>query len=135
VAPASAFNPRPSPEGLFYFHPVHFLLDTTSKKSYICTVTVRQQQAEDMTMPAAFEIGKTYVFRSVCDHGCIWHYQAVARTGKTVDFRDAADGRIHRLRVSGKLSQGAGEEIVFPFGRASMSPTLRASNTALKLCK
>jgi hypothetical protein len=65
-----------------------------------------------------FETGKTYYTRSIGDSNCIIRVTVASRTAKTIK---TAEGKI--LRVS----DDAGEEIVRPWGRYSMSPTIRAS--------
>ena len=75
-------------------------------------------------MTRTFEIGKTYTARSACDHDCIFSYEVVARTAKTVTLRDKF-GEIRRrgIRVS------FDSEICFPQGSFSMAPVLSAERS------
>lgn len=67
-----------------------------------------------------FEIGKDYSMRSICDHNCVWTFTVVARTAKTVTI--TGDGTTKKCRIS-EWDNG---ETVYPFGKYSMCPILRA---------
>lgn len=69
----------------------------------------------------AFEVGKTYSCRSICDYDCVWSYTVANRTASTIT---TACGKT--LRIIKKLSQHFGVEMVRPNGDYSMAPTLRA---------
>jgi hypothetical protein len=69
----------------------------------------------------AFEVGRTYSCRSICDYDCVWTYTIVARTAKTIT---TACGKT--FRIISKLSEATGVEKVFPQGRFSMCPVLSA---------
>lgn len=73
-----------------------------------------------------FEVGKEYSMRSACDHNCVWRFEVVGRTEQTVTLRgvNCNDGGVKRINK--KVSEWAGRETVFPFGRYSMAPCLRA---------
>lgn len=68
-----------------------------------------------------FEIGKKYSMRSPCDHNCVWTYEVVARTEKTITITDGTE--VKRCKIS-KYSDSA--EAVLPLGKYSMCPVLRA---------
>jgi hypothetical protein len=68
-----------------------------------------------------FEVGKTYSCRSICDYDCIFSFEVIARTEKTVTIKSA--GRTVRRKV--RLSDGV--ECIDPHGRYSMSPVLFAA--------
>lgn len=70
-----------------------------------------------------FEIGKHYYMRSSCDHECIWKYEVVARTAKQVTLKEASGNEI-KCRINDKIDPW--NEVVFPLGRYSMAPFLRA---------
>lgn len=70
-----------------------------------------------------FEAGKTYMMRSPCDHECVWTFTVLKRTAQTVTLEDDF-GKIRKCRVT---NFGTIEESVFPLGRYSMAPVLRAS--------
>jgi hypothetical protein len=67
----------------------------------------------------AFQVGKTYATRSICDHDCIIRVQVVGRTAKTIK---TATG--NTLRVS----EYNGIEQVKPWGSYSMAPIVDASD-------
>ena len=75
-----------------------------------------------------FEIGKTYKMRSACDHNCVWTYTVIARTAQTVTFTDGKE--TIKCKINKQLSEYDGAETVFPLGRYSMAPTMRARNAA-----
>ena len=68
-----------------------------------------------------FETGKTYNGRSVCDHNAVFSLTVAKRTASTVT---TTKGK----RLGVKVLDG--EEIVFPMGRYSMAPVIRASRAA-----
>ena len=68
-------------------------------------------------MITAFQVGKTYYARSICDHDCIFRLTVAARTAKTITTRDG-----NRLGV--KVWQGV--EQVKPFGSYSMAVVIGA---------
>jgi hypothetical protein len=73
-------------------------------------------------MSNQFKAGNTYSMRSVCDHNCIWTYEVVRRTAKSVWLKDSK-GDVKRCVVS--VYDGA--EHVMPKGRYSMAPILVAA--------
>lgn len=72
-----------------------------------------------------FEVGKTYTCRSACNHECIYTYTVVARTPKTITVREE-DGSTKRLKIIKGLSEYNGAESVYPEGKYSMCPIIRA---------
>lgn len=71
-----------------------------------------------------FEIGKTYSMRSACDHNCIWTYTVIDRTAKTITITDGDD--VKKCRISDKISNYNNAETIYPLGRYSLAPSLRA---------
>lgn len=67
-----------------------------------------------------FEIGKTYSTRSICDHNCIISVTIAKRTAKTIT---TTEGKIFRPGVYNNA------ECIQPWGRASMSPSIDATDT------
>ena len=65
-----------------------------------------------------FKANTTYQTRSICDHECIFSLTVAKRTAKTII---TTEGK--RLRIS----EYEGVEQVFPYGRYSMAPVIRAS--------
>ena len=72
-----------------------------------------------------FEIGKTYSMNSACDHECVWSYKVTARTAQMITLVDDF-GKVIKCRINKQLSEGSNRESVFPLGRYSMAPILRA---------
>lgn len=71
-----------------------------------------------------FQINGIYKMRSPGDHNCIWSYIVKARTDSTVTLWDGK--KETRCRINKKLSEMDGAEVLFPLGRYSMAPVLRA---------
>lgn len=72
-----------------------------------------------------FEVGSTYWTRSVCDHDCVWQFEVLARTAKTITVKPAGSSKVQKFRISNKIIDS---EVVYPFGHFSMAPVLRSSN-------
>ena len=64
-----------------------------------------------------FESGKTYYATSICDSNCRWEFTVTKRTDKSIWINDK------RFSVNDLSS----DEFIFPLGRYSMAPMLRAS--------
>ena len=71
-----------------------------------------------------FEIGKTYSMRSVCDHDCVWTYTVTDRTAQTITITDGTTTK--KCRISKAISEYDGRECIYPLGKYSMCPILRA---------
>lgn len=71
-----------------------------------------------------FEINNEYSMRSACDHNCVWTYKVIERTAATITITDGKE--IKKCRINKKVSEWAEAESVFPLGRYSMAPVLRA---------
>lgn len=75
----------------------------------------------------AFEVGKTYSTRSICDHNCIIRVTIVRRTEKTVTANVAGDkSKTFRPYISAHYNA----EVIRPWGSYSMCPILTATDTA-----
>ena len=72
----------------------------------------------------AFQIGGKYRARATCDHDCIFEFKILRRTKKMIWLYDY----LGRREVRRKINLRQGVESVYPFGRYSMCPILRASN-------
>lgn len=68
----------------------------------------------------AFEAGKTYQTRSVCDHDCIISVTIDKRTSKTVTAKVRGEVKTFRVAVYD------GAEFIKPWGSYSMAPIVRA---------
>ena len=71
-----------------------------------------------------FEVGKWYSMSSPCDHECIWSYQVISRTEKTIILSDGKEEK--RCRISRHSSEFFKAEAVYPLGSYSMCPILVA---------
>ena len=71
-----------------------------------------------------FKIGKTYTMRSACDHNCVWSFEVIRRTAKSVWL--VVDGKESRFNI--KI--WGDEETVKPLGNYSMCPILGAQKEA-----
>lgn len=71
-----------------------------------------------------FEIGKEYSMKSICDHECVWTFKVTARTEKTITVTNGKE--VKKLTINKKVSEYNNTESVYPFGRYSMCPILRA---------
>ena len=67
---------------------------------------------------AKFEIGKTYMTRSPCDHDCIITLTVAKRTAKSITTTEG-----QRFMICTRYSA---DEKVFPWGKYSMCPSLSA---------
>lgn len=72
-----------------------------------------------------FEVGKEYKMTSACDHNCVWTYKVVARTACTITLEDEK-GKTKKCRINKTISEMDNREAVYPLGRYSMAPILRA---------
>jgi hypothetical protein len=81
----------------------------------------KQQGGNEMKK---FEIGKEYSCRSICDHECVWTYTVIARTAQTITITDGKEAK--KLRIIKNLSEINDTESVYPSGKYSMCPILRA---------
>lgn len=79
-----------------------------------------------MTPPRTFQVGHTYIARSVGDWDCVWRFTVVRRTAKFVTLRDADTH--DEMRVGVRVDDDG--EWTFPFGTYSMAPILRARREA-----
>lgn len=72
-----------------------------------------------------FIVGKTYYCRSICDHECIFTYEIVKRTEKTVWIKSHGKDVTSR-----RVKQHEGNEMIFPEGQYSMCPVLHSDREA-----
>ena len=68
-----------------------------------------------------FKPGNTYTGRSICDHNCIFSAKVLKRTLKTVTVITQNEEKRCKVHLD-----ESGEEYIFPFGRYSMAPIIRA---------
>ena len=72
---------------------------------------------------AAFQVGRTYSTRSVCDHECIFSITVESRTACFITTAAAKHQPSKRLKVN----EWDGAETVAPMGQYSMCPIINAS--------
>ena len=73
-----------------------------------------------------FEAGKTYFMRAIGDHECVWKYTVTKRTASTVTLDNGKETILSKINK--KVNEWNNTESVFPLGRYSMAPILRAEN-------
>jgi hypothetical protein len=69
-----------------------------------------------------FQVGKSYFTRSIGDHDCVFQFQVLSRTAKTIKINDLHGNGLKTLRIS--LWEGV--EQVKPLGSYSMAPIISA---------
>lgn len=80
-------------------------------------------------MSMKFETGKTYCCHSLGDWDCVWKFTVTARTAKTVTIT-LTDGYSKGKAKRTKVYEASDGEYIYPLGRYSMQPILRAINEA-----
>lgn len=68
----------------------------------------------------AFQVGRTYFCRSLCDHDCKFVYAVVKRTEKMITIKSGPRIVSRKVRVRDDVEE------IDPQGRYSMSPVLKA---------
>ena len=76
-----------------------------------------------------FKTNEIYKCRSICDYNCVWTYKVVKRTAATITIKDMDSKDIKTCRISKKLSEYFGSEMVHPMGNYSMAPSLWADRS------
>jgi hypothetical protein len=76
-----------------------------------------------------FELGKKYTCKSVGDHNCTFCFEVESRTEKMVTVRKIENWTGSRAILSNKVKVfvDGEEEYIYPMGRYSMAPVLRAT--------
>jgi hypothetical protein len=69
-----------------------------------------------------FEVGKTYSCRSACDYECVWNYEVVKRTDKSIMIKRLGQS----VTSSRRITNWDNKECIWPMGKGSMQPILRA---------
>jgi hypothetical protein len=72
-----------------------------------------------------FEVGKTYKCHSIGNWDCVWSYTVTARTAQMVTLLSDM-GEVKKCRIIKGLSEINNTESVYPLGKYSMCPILRA---------
>lgn len=76
-----------------------------------------------------FETGKTYKTTLATSHDTTLYFTVVKRTAQTVTLRgtvEAGEDGVRTYRISKKLSEHIGAEVIKPWGDYSMAPILKA---------
>ncbi|MGO9683594.1 MAG: hypothetical protein ACLPTZ_13580 [Beijerinckiaceae bacterium] len=81
------------------------------------------------TSNGKFQVDRSYATRSICNYDCIYSFEILARTEKTVTV--AVDGKT----VSRRVSTYVGTEQFKPFGSYSMAAVISATDRAMKLAE
>lgn len=71
-----------------------------------------------------FEIGKQYTHGWIGDSELFTTWTVIARTAATITIQDGDE--IRKCRINKEYSEMNNRETVFPYGKYSMCPTLRA---------
>lgn len=77
-------------------------------------------------MTKQFETGKTYYTRSICDYECVFSFEILGRSAKTVTVNVNGKTVKRRLRVYEDV------EMFQPFGSYSMAAVISANKEALQ---
>lgn len=77
---------------------------------------------EDNSIEIKFVVGKVYSTRSSCNHDCIYSYEILRRTDKSVWIKSEVGRGVIRRSVKVR----AGVEYIYPEGRYSMAPVINA---------
>lgn len=72
-----------------------------------------------------FEVGKTYTHGWIGNADMHTTWKVLRRTAKTITITDGRETKT--CRIIKQLSEIEGAECVYPFGKYSMCPTLRAN--------
>ena len=72
-----------------------------------------------------FEVGKIYECHSIGNWDCVWSYTVTARTAQMVTLLSDM-GEVKKCRIIKGLSEINNTESVYPLGKYSMCPILRA---------
>ncbi len=75
-----------------------------------------------------FEVGRSYIMRSICDSDFTLVYTVIARTAQTITITDGK--KDSKCRILKNESAWCNAETALPFGRYSMAPVLSADRAA-----
>ncbi|MGN0522576.1 MAG: hypothetical protein ACI4IQ_08085 [Eubacterium sp.] len=73
-----------------------------------------------------FELNKKYECSSACDHNCIWKFEVVKRTANQIIISEGKK----QFRCKIHNDEQDNTEFVYPLGRYSMCPVLKAKYAA-----
>lgn len=87
---------------------------------------VSNKDVEEADDTVKFEIGSSYEMGSVTNHETRYIFKVVARTVKTITLSNGDE--IIKCRINTAYTLRSNAETVFPFGKYSMCPILKADN-------
>ena len=70
-----------------------------------------------------FKVGQRFDVRAITNHDCIFKFEIVGRTEKTVSVKDLVCNKVYRRKIQ---EWEKGVESCSPYGNYSMAPTIRA---------
>lgn len=82
-------------------------------------------------MKKIFEEGKTYYGRSVCDYDCIWEFEVIKRTPKTLIVKEVEASKMNptkERKCKIYYDENNEEEYIKPLGTYSMCLHVLAHN-------
>ena len=74
-----------------------------------------------------FEVGKSYTHGWIGDSELFTTWEVIARTAATITIKHNITNEVKKCRINSKVSEWENAEVVFPYGKYSMCPTLRAN--------
>lgn len=77
-------------------------------------------------MQKQFKVGKVYKMGWIGDSTFFTFWEVIKRTDKTITIKDQSDGQIKTCRIDAKYSSAFETEVVWPLGKGSMCPILKA---------
>lgn len=77
---------------------------------YTYNIIVKGIQKGKVKEMTKFETGKSYSVRSACDYNCVWTYEVIERTAKTITVTDGNE--VKKLRIIKALSEMDNRECV-----------------------
>jgi hypothetical protein len=86
------------------------------------TAIIKKNNVTQLTK--CFEVGKTYSTRSICDSDCIFSFEILGRTAKTITFKSMGAIKTKGIKIHEAV------ETCLPQGRHSMAPMIRADREA-----
>ena len=85
-----------------------------------------------VTQMTQFNVGQNYSTRSIGDHDCIFTWQIIRRTASSVWIQEVSRwGELRGKVERKKVTMWDGQEIIYPNGKYSMAPILRADDKCL----
>lgn len=77
-----------------------------------------------------FKTGKSYETRFIGDSDLKIKFKVIKRTARTITIKEEGTGDIKTCRIDKFIFDTQNQEAVFPYGKYSMAPILRAERIA-----